>query len=186
MIDDLPVGYADAIVLLNLDARSRDDMLGMELRADGIYVREAPPEAIAGEAAALCWHPTGNLAEPAFGFPGKFGLFVVFLERAGLYGRLEPTRVARWAVERKLDALAEAGGLPGRWPWGAHETQMLKALAKVATKHWGNYNPADPSTATATNEMVKQELIDAGVSKRVAEAMATALRPDGLPRGPRR
>lgn len=71
------------------------------------------------------------------------------------------------------------------WPWGRHSTTLLRKLAEVADKLWKNYDPDDPTTAP-TNETVTAWLIEHGVSKRNAEVMATLLRADGLPPGPRK
>lgn len=73
---------------------------------------------------------------------------------------------------------------PGPWPWGAHETTLLRELAATANQFWALYDPSDQSTAV-TNDVVVQWLRDRGNSKNMAEAMATILRADGLKTGPR-
>ncbi len=72
-----------------------------------------------------------------------------------------------------------------KWPWGEYETDLLRKLASAAEEWWSTYDPANPSTAP-TNKAVKNWLIGQGVSERVAENMATILRADGLPTGPRK
>lgn len=73
-----------------------------------------------------------------------------------------------------------------RWPWGSHETELLRVLEKVTKKWWLNYDPNDPSTAP-TNEQVAKWIEDNKLaSGNIAKAMATILRADGLPSGPRR
>lgn len=72
----------------------------------------------------------------------------------------------------------------GRWPWGEHETELLRHLLAAATKFWVNFDPGDPTTAP-TNETVTEYLTKRGVSSRVAETMAQILRADGLRPGPR-
>jgi hypothetical protein len=189
MIDTLPVGFADVTALLQLD--NRDDFAdGMVLRGDGIYVKPPPPEATAGEAAALSKHPTGNLATPALSLPTNLGAFACFLEEMGLYGMLEPLRVAEWAVTKKLELLASKGGLTSRganwrWPWGAHETALLRHLAAAGDHFWANYDPSD-TTSAPTSEEVKAWLKKRDVADRVAEVMAQILRADGLAKGPRK
>lgn len=74
---------------------------------------------------------------------------------------------------------------PTSWPWGNYDTKLLRDLAAAADKFWKNYDPADPSTAP-TNEQVVSWLIGRGVAKRSAEIMATILRADDLPTGPRK
>ncbi|MCD6704913.1 MAG: hypothetical protein LT080_00465 [Thiobacillus sp.] len=71
------------------------------------------------------------------------------------------------------------------WPWGRHETELLRKLARAADLFWKNYQPGQPSTAP-TNEQVIEWLTDQKVARRTAEIMATILRADGLPTGPRK
>lgn len=71
------------------------------------------------------------------------------------------------------------------WPWGTYETELLRKLAQAAKRFWQNYDPTDATTAP-TNEEVINWLVDNGVAKRTAQIMATILRADGLPTGPRK
>ncbi|WP_018076534.1 hypothetical protein [Thiobacillus denitrificans] len=71
------------------------------------------------------------------------------------------------------------------WPWGRHETDLLRKLARAADIFWKNYQPGQPSTAP-TNEQVTEWLVKQDVARRTAEIMATILRADGLPTGPRK
>lgn len=70
------------------------------------------------------------------------------------------------------------------WPWGHHHTVHLGHLAAAADKWWSNFDSSDNTTAP-TNEQVAQWLQGRGVGKAMAEKMATILRADGLPTGPR-
>jgi hypothetical protein len=73
-----------------------------------------------------------------------------------------------------------------RWPWGKHHTETLGHLEAAARKWWVLYDPSDFTTAP-TNEMVSEWLqTERGISKEKARAIASMLRPDGLPTGPRR
>ncbi len=72
-----------------------------------------------------------------------------------------------------------------RWPWGRHTTQLLDHLAAAAERFWVNYDPSDATTAP-TNSQVITWLKSQGVAERTAEVMATILRIDGLPTGPRK
>ena len=72
-----------------------------------------------------------------------------------------------------------------KWPWGNHETELLRKLAAAAAKFWTNYDPTDKTTAP-TNQQVSDWLQKQGVSKPTADAMATILRADGLPTGRRK
>lgn len=71
-----------------------------------------------------------------------------------------------------------------KWPWGNHETKLLKDFAAAADRFWKNYDPTDATTAPK-NKDVQTWLKGRGVSDRMAEIMATILRADGLPKGPR-
>lgn len=72
-----------------------------------------------------------------------------------------------------------------KWPWGNHETDLLRKLAAAAAAFWTNYDPTDKTTAP-TNQQVSDWLQTKGVSKPTAGAMATILRADGLPTGRRK
>lgn len=71
------------------------------------------------------------------------------------------------------------------WPWGRHETDLLRKLAAAADRFWKNYDPNDPSTAP-TNQQVIDWLKEQGVATRTAEVIASILRADGLSTGPRK
>lgn len=72
-----------------------------------------------------------------------------------------------------------------KWPWGYYETDLLRKLATAADRFWKLYDPADNTTAP-TNQQVTDWLKKHGVADRTAEVMATILRADGLPTGPRK
>lgn len=71
------------------------------------------------------------------------------------------------------------------WPWGGYETDLLRKLAMAVDRFWKRYDPGDPTTAP-TNKEVAEWLASQGVATRTAEVMATILRADGLPTGPRK
>lgn len=81
----------------------------------------------------------------------------------------------------------ETGLKTQAWPWGDHETELLKHLAAAAS-HFYDYSKYDPDDASSapTNKQVVDWLKQRKVSKTTAEVMATILRPDNLPTGPRR
>jgi len=99
---------------------------------------------------------------------------------------------ATWALKMGWeipDALSRAAGddptmKKHTWPWGEHETKLLRILAGAAQRFWKRYDPSDETTAP-TNEEVKAWIKQQGVSDRIAEAMATILRADNLHLGPR-
>lgn len=66
------------------------------------------------------------------------------------------------------------------WPWGSYSTPKLQKLAQAADLFWKRYDPTDPTTAIK-NQVVIQWLIRQGITKNIAEAMATILRDESLP-----
>lgn len=107
---------------------------------------------------------------------------------------------AQWAQELQMPLPPEfpreptskinASGPIDKWPWGSHDTVLLRLLAE-AGKFWkpvsegGNYDPADSTTAP-TNEQIEAWLEERGVSEKARQVMATMLRADDMPSGPRR
>lgn len=83
------------------------------------------------------------------------------------------------------DQSANGAQSSDKWPWGNHETALLRKLSEAASKFWALYDPSEPSTAP-TNEQVASWLVSNGTSQRTAEVMATLLRADGLATGPRK
>lgn len=115
--------------------------------------------------------------------------------------RFDRAEIQRWINENGRGfqskyqfVLGEASSLPkveapnanGRWPWGSHETELLRQLEAAALRFWGEtYDPDDDETAP-TNEQVAEWLLPrVGNSRRIADAIATLLRKDGLRSGRR-
>lgn len=74
----------------------------------------------------------------------------------------------------------------GRWPWGDYTTEALDHLSAAANRFWVNYEPADNTTAPTNNEVSQWLQCERKVSATLANAIASILRPDGLPTGPRK
>lgn len=73
-----------------------------------------------------------------------------------------------------------------KWPWGNHETELLRKLAEAAGRYYGaNYDPSEKEDSAPKSADVIAWLKGQGVADRVAEIMAQILRPDGLRTGPR-
>ena len=72
-----------------------------------------------------------------------------------------------------------------KWPWGNYSTKTLELMAAAATRFWVAYQPENPRSAPKTNE-VTDWLIENGVSKNIASAIATILRADKLATGNRK
>lgn len=102
---------------------------------------------------------------------------------------------ATWATRVQLDIpeellkLAEkvddVANKRGSWPWGDHETNLLRKLAAAVREHWTGYDPNRPKSAPK-NATVIRWLEEQGVAKRTAQVMASILRRDDLPPGPRK
>lgn len=96
-----------------------------------------------------------------------------------------------WTLPPELLAIASRDEQPApgsRWPWGAHHTQLLGHLEAAAIRFWGAdyYDPADKGTAPQNKDIEKwletERELD---SDAMRKAIATILRLDGLPTGPR-
>jgi len=85
-----------------------------------------------------------------------------------------------WDSEGACDAATA-----GKWPWGDYETELLDVLANAVERFWKRYDPNDATTAP-TNETVVEWIKEQKVAGRNASFMATILRADGLPTGPRK
>lgn len=88
---------------------------------------------------------------------------------------------------KSVDKLQVGDAVFSRWPWGDHHTELLGHLDAAARRYWGaRYDPSDTSTAS-TNATVSEWLqIERKVSRTMADSIASMLRPDGLPTGPRK
>lgn len=144
----------------------------------------------------------------ALNYPARFANLLTLAKNSlGGNGMLKPLSIdmdaleeseislanfATWLASIKHQPPAEFPWLPEDtptsnfdWPWGRHETDLLRKLAAAATKFWKNYDPGDPSTAP-TNMTVSEWLQKQGVAERNAKVMASILRPDGISTGPRK
>jgi hypothetical protein len=73
-----------------------------------------------------------------------------------------------------------------RWPWGNHHTLALGHLEAAANHWWKPHDPADTAKAP-TNEKISAWLQkERGLSQKMADSIASILRPDDLSTGPRK
>jgi hypothetical protein len=104
-----------------------------------------------------------------------------------------PRDAAAWAIDKKFEKFpfklddfdAPAGTTARTWPWGEYKTSHLDHLAAAIEKWWVRYDPSDSTTAP-TNAQVVTWLKQRGVTQSMAEKMASMMRADNLPTGPRR
>lgn len=74
----------------------------------------------------------------------------------------------------------------GHWPWGDHHTELLGHLEAAAKRYWVNYEPTDATTAPTNKEVAEWLMNERKLSQKMAESIASMLRPDGLATGPRK
>lgn len=128
---------------------------------------------------------------------------VLYIERC--YERFvddsfDRNEISRWLTENgmtsvyrfNLEQTGAAREVHGRWPWGKHHTELLGHLEAAALEFWINYDPQNAKTTAPKNETViawlKARKVPGQkrmVSDQMAQAIATMLRLDGLPPGPR-
>jgi hypothetical protein len=88
-------------------------------------------------------------------------------------------------IKAGMDAAEERPMPKGPWPWGTHTTPELDELALAVRKWWVNVDMTDP-TSVPTNETVINWLLERGkVSKNLASAIASIIRPPGATNAPR-
>ena len=99
------------------------------------------------------------------------------------------------AQPRKAPAIAEQGPPPPEtqditpvvcWPWGSHHTAMLGHLEAAARRFWVNVDPSDNTTAPTNKEVSDWLEKERKVSNAGAKAIASILRQEDLPTGPRK
>lgn len=80
----------------------------------------------------------------------------------------------------------EANAPGQRWPWGDHHTEALGHLEAAGLRFWQWFDPTEPATAETNENVVDWLITERKASKDRARAIASLLRADGLPHGPRR
>ena len=127
------------------------------------------------------------------GFSGR--VFVADVVRwlrlnASNRGKFDETHVYDSGGWLHLVEVTDKQSVAGPWPWGSHDTSLLRALRGAAelwrtVEEGGNYDPRDITTAP-TNVHVEAWLWRHGVdSQKTREVIATMLRADNLLTGPR-
>lgn len=87
----------------------------------------------------------------------------------------------------RFDQSSDSNGITGHWPWGAHHTELLGHLEAAAKRYYCvNYEPTDATTAPINKDVSEWLMTERKVSQKMAESIASMLRPDGLATGPRK
>lgn len=89
-------------------------------------------------------------------------------------------------VETVSESLSAKTDLSSGWPWGNHHTELLGHLEAAARRFWVNYDPTDATTAPTNKDVSEWLITERKVSQKMAESIASILRPDGLATGPRK
>ena len=164
---------------------------------------------LGAESGALSdWREKSVAVLPAGVFVWKDELSTAFLyalseDRMEILGERAGDRALNWSplISQKMHILvfegcaavadaatdAQPEAAAGRWPWGDHHTRLLGCLDAAARRYWGaGYDPSDNGSAS-TNATISDWLQqNHKVSRTMADAIASMLRPDGLPVGPRK
>lgn len=167
-MDDNPYSGGSKAQLEDIEKRIIDDEIPDEL---AVYMRSAHADnrkkylAHRKEKPQSDYYPAGRLPDD--------GVLVV---------RTSALRAFEQSINSIIDA--ERAGLSAVYQGARHTTKLIETLDAARIKFWANYDESDPTTAP-TNEQVEGWLTAQNVSGRIASAMATILRADGLPTGRR-
>lgn len=71
------------------------------------------------------------------------------------------------------------------WPWGEYSTELLGHLEAAAKKFWSDYKN-DHSKAPFNKQVEGWLMVERKLSESKAKAIASILRADGIPTGPRK
>ena len=171
-LPDMFEGYSGEDLLITLELRNR---VSRALQSPQLSRLPKPPNNLCS--ASVNGHDFQRWMKPK-------GLYSAFQFRDDQMLDLCPNRPT---VNEGLSAqvTGRSSSNAGPWPWGRHETKHLRELAAAAERWWINFDPNDNTTAP-TNDQVSEWLQARGVvGKTLADKMATILRADGLPTGPR-
>jgi len=84
------------------------------------------------------------------------------------------------------EELGSSNDPSARWPWGNHHTELLGHLEAAALRYWVNYDPTDATTAPTNKDVSEWLMNERKLPQKPAESIASMLRPDRLPTGPRK
>jgi len=188
-LDEDPKASGGALVLEPIQNihRGTGDPLDASQPVDGWHYLQEPHEA--GNRSHLCtfWavseepHPAR-----ALGLINCYGLNPGITATDALaQGQFQLTEVERFEQERRVLDPGVPDDNPRAGDWPAHETPKLRAMRLAAWRFWANYDRDDPGTIPTSQEVREWLLKNHDIKSTVAEAMASILRPDWAPTGPR-
>ena len=104
------------------------------------------------------------------------GALIAWLRSTGL--------TSIYPFDPTLQAVAQKSAAT-RWPWGDHHTELLGHLEAAARHWWVNYDPSDSSTGPTSETVSKWLQAIRRVKPSNADFIASMLRANDLPNGPR-
>lgn len=188
--DDVEVGYHEFIKYFGVD-NDGEWLVLLTVSTKGVWIgkKRVDDESIStihnDIRSTLLSCPSGDPTKPVISWPTTIGMIreVVAYYRAidwSLGDALDPFQIACFAASK-----LRSKPLQAKWPWGTYETVLLGHVADAVEKFWCRYDPGDVTTAPTNDHVAGWLVSDRNVSKRAAEIIATILRADGLPFGPR-
>lgn len=99
----------------------------------------------------------------------------------------ETERLSGMLVSTAYEGTPETKPTPlNRWPWGSYTTRNLEHLEAATKQFWVLYDPSDPTTAPTNARVIEWLRTKRGVTTATAEKIASILRDEKLPTGPRK
>ncbi|MGA0586773.1 hypothetical protein ACO2Q2_06540 [Dyella sp. KRB-257] len=176
--DDVAITYADFLLLAHVED-SGAWAPGVRIDKDGVWVDD-----LAGsehhtqeERHVLMAHPDGDTRKPVIAFPTTLGeLRLRLLPTIGM-GWLDPFELADFVAKQRPRAVS-------KWPWGNHETKLLRDLEAAGRRYLGdNYDPDDSNTAPKSKDVAEWLQSQQKTPKRDAEVFAKMLKGAGKKTG---
>ncbi len=149
----MELGYADFVLLCRVE-NPADWADWLELRHDGVYIKEPCSGITFAERAVLSRHPSGDLSKPALKFPCALAEFQRFLEDQDIYGAVDAFDMADW-VRSKLETdyqlkqrIRSASGISE--PRASAATRVQRTLLSIITAllDQAHIDPLDRSAAS--------------------------------------
>lgn len=153
------VGYSDFIKLFSVDD-PQEWCRWLDIRKDGIYIKEHEGYMTPEERGIICEHPSGNLSEPALKLPCDYHALRSFVDQQGLSGNIDAFVLADFILNNKRDTQKELDHL-GQ----SERVSLLKMVLGMAISAY-DYKPGlKRNAATGDNKRsISADLSRAGLS----------------------